>query len=198
MINEIICSIKASAKENFVPIVRDNTLDVMLELIEKTQPKRILEIGTAVGYSALNMLARCDGDIVTIEKNEDRARQAQSNFKQALVEERVKLLEGDALDVLNGLNEEGEMFDFVFLDGPKGQYIRYLPVILKMLNDGGIIFADNVGLLGLVADSEKVNHKNRTMVRNMQAFLTAVKTDTSLNTEIFDIDDGYAIIQKIK
>ncbi|MBQ8792607.1 MAG: O-methyltransferase, partial [Clostridia bacterium] len=174
------------------------TLLAMLDKIKIVQPKRILEIGTAVGYSALNMLVVSSAEVTTIEKDVARAQQARENFLEAKVGERVKLINGDAIEVLERLTKERETFDFIFLDGPKGQYIKYLPLILQLLTDDGVIFADNVGLLGLVADSEKVTHKNRTMVRNMQAFLQQVKDNKELKTEIFDIDDGYAIIQKIQ
>ncbi|MBQ8444531.1 MAG: O-methyltransferase [Clostridia bacterium] len=198
MILDVIKKIKTTAKENFVPIVRDETLLAMLDKIKIVQPKRILEIGTAVGYSALNMLVVSSAEVTTIEKDVARAQQARENFLEAKVGERVKLINGDAIEVLERLTKERETFDFIFLDGPKGQYIKYLPLILQLLTDDGVIFADNVGLLGLVADSEKVTHKNRTMVRNMQAFLQQVKDNKELKTEIFDIDDGYAIIQKIQ
>ena len=185
--------LRQKSRENFVPIVRDKTLQKLLSLIKEKQPNRILEIGTATGYSAINMLRSCNGAIVTIEKNEQRAEEARQNIKDADFEERTTLICGDALVVLNDLSNNKEKFDFVFLDGPKGQYIRYFPLIKSMLVAGGIIFADNVGVLGLVNHSEKVTHKNRTMVRNMQAFLRALQEDIDFNTQIFDEDDGYAI-----
>ncbi|MBQ8909360.1 MAG: O-methyltransferase [Clostridia bacterium] len=190
-----IQQIKLKAKENFVPIVRDETLNAMLGILKEKQPTRILEIGTAVGYSALNMLAVCNADVVTIEKNEQRFEEACNNFAEAGCTGRIKPILGDAIEVLETLVKGSERFDFVFLDGPKGQYIKYLPFILKLLTENGVIFADNVGLLGLVADSGKVNHKNRTMVRNMQQFLQQVTTDVNLETQVFDVDDGYAIIK---
>jgi len=193
----IIDNIKKDAKQNLIPIVRDNTLNAMLELIKLSKPNKILEIGTAVGYSALNMLECSKAQVTTIEKDENRAKQAQENFKKANLCDRVTLYNDDAIVVLSQLCENNEKFDFVFLDGPKGQYIKYLPYILTLLNENGYVFADNVGLLGLVADKEKVNHKNRTMVRNMQAFLQSVTTDERLFTKVYAEDDGYAIIQKI-
>ena len=100
--------------------------------------------------------------------------------------------------MLSDLVQSSQKFDLIFLDGPKGQYIKYLPFLKQLLNEGGVIFADNVGLLGLVANQEKVNHKNRTMVRNMQSFLNEIQTDSDFNSNIYDIDDGYAVIQKIQ
>ena len=195
--NDIINKIKKEAKESFVPIVRDNTLKAMLDLIKNIQPKKILEIGTAVGYSALNMLACCNAQVTTIEKDDNRAKQAEENFQQANVTERITLIHDDAITTLSQLCENEEKFDFIFLDGPKGQYVKYLPYLLNLLYVEGYIFADNVGLLGLVADSNKVSHKNRTMVRNMQSFLEKATSDLTLKTKIYNIDDGYAIIKKL-
>ena len=195
-LEEIIKQIKEDAKESLVPIVRDKTLCHIKKLIEQTKPAHILEIGTAVGYSGLEMLHSGAKKLTTIEKNEDRFISALKNFERAGVSNAVRALNGDAIDMLKLLEEEGERFEFVFLDGPKGQYIKYLPIIKKLLTGGGILFADNVGVLGLVAHSELVTHKNRTMVRNMQAFLNEVQNDGSFDTEIFDIDDGYAICRK--
>ncbi|MBO5394555.1 MAG: O-methyltransferase [Clostridia bacterium] len=193
-LEQIIAQIKADAKANFVPIVRDQTLEALKNLVAELKPSKVLEIGTAVGYSALNMLAKCDCHITTIEKNEQRYQQAQTNFEKAGVSGQVSLLNGDAMDVLQNLDLRGEKFELVFLDGPKGQYIKYLPIIKRLLAANGTIFADNVGLHGLVGHEELVTHKNRTMVRNMQAFLDEVQRDADFDTSIFEIEDGYAII----
>lgn len=193
---QIINKIKDNAKENFVPIVRASTLQTLVNLAKERNAERILEIGTATGYSALNLLANTTASITTIEKNEERFTEALANFEMAGVRQRVEAICGDAQKVLEELAQKGEKFDFVFLDGPKGQYIRYFPPIKKLLSSGGVLFADNVGLLGLVENSQKVTHKNRTMVRNMQSFLDAISHDEEFQTQIFDIDDGYLIAEK--
>ena len=192
-IEQVIEEVKVKAKENFIPIVRDKTLQELLKLVKEKQPKTILEIGTATGYSALNMLNVCDGKIIGVEKNDDRADEAQENFKKAGVKERIVVVTYDALNVLQDLVQCKEKFDFIFLDGPKGQYIRYFPLIKQILNIEGILFADNVGVLGLVDDKTKVTHKNRTMVRNMQTFLDTLQADEDFETTIYHIDDGYAV-----
>ncbi|MBP3344622.1 MAG: O-methyltransferase [Clostridia bacterium] len=192
----IIEEIKAAAKDSFVPIVRDDTLDALIRLICKKKPQKILEIGTAVGYSGIKMLENSNATLTTIEKNEGRANEASKNFERSGLTNRVNLICGDAAEVLSDLTKKEEKFDLIFLDGPKGQYIKYLPFLKQLLLGGGTIFADNVGLLGLVEHSEKVNHKNRTMVRNMQAFLKQITEDEDFETQIFDIDDGYAICNK--
>lgn len=192
-IQEIIEEIKAEAKKNFLPIVRDNTLKHLNELISQNKPKKVLEIGTAVGYSGLNILLSGGKSLTTIEKNEERFNQAVENFNRAGMQDAVRAIKGDAIAVLQQLKERSETFDFVFLDGPKGQYIKYLPLVKSMMEDGAILFADNVGVLGLVAHSELVTHKNRTMVRNMKAFINQVEGDDDFSTNIYDVDDGYAI-----
>lgn len=192
-IEKIIEEIKQKARENLVPIVRDKTLNHLNQITATIQPKKVLEIGTAVGYSGLNMLHYGAKHLTTIEKNDERYSSALQNFEMADVKTRVRAIKGDAIDVLQNLKEEDEKFDLVFLDGPKGQYIRYLPFIKELLADGACLFADNVGVLGLVEHAELVTHKNRTMVRNMQAFLKDIQNDDSLSVEIFDVDDGYAV-----
>lgn len=189
--------LKASALENFIPIVRDRTANYLIEECKKVEPKRILEIGTAIGYSGLLMLQATQADLVTIEKNEERYKQAQENFKQYGLLSRVTLLLGDALEKLEQLKKNGEKFDFIFLDGPKGQYIKYLPYLKEMLNKNGVMFTDNIDLQGLLDSPEKVTHKNRTMVNNMKKFLFEIQNDEELRTEIFHIDDGFSITKKM-
>ena len=162
--------LKKYAHENMIPIVREKTAKKLASLCEEKNPKRILEIGTAIGYSAILMLSSCDGEIVSIEKNEERFLEAQKNIENYGFSSRATLLLGDALEKLMELDERGLKFDFIFLDGPKGQYKNYFPFLKNMLNGGGILFADNIDLLGLLDSPEKVNHKNRAMVNHMKVF----------------------------
>lgn len=195
-ISDTITQIKKDAKENFVPIVRDNTLQILMQEAAKSKAKNILEIGTATGYSGLNLLSCTDAKLTTLEKNEGRFCTAKQNFAMAGVQNRVEALCGDAQQLLEKLAQEDRVFDFIFLDGPKGQYMRYFPLIKKLLCSGGILFADNVGVLGMVGHLETVTHKNRTMVRNMQSFLDEIQADQDFETEIFDIDDGFLIAKR--
>lgn len=197
-IEQIIAEIKHNAKEKFVPIVRDKTLEALKTAVATINPQKVLEIGTAVGYSALNILSNGNCHLTTIEKDETRYAEAMANFDITNVLSRVRAINGDAINILQRFIEEDEKFDFVFLDGPKGQYIKYLPLIKKLLNDGGVIFADNVSVLGLVGHEELVTRKNRTMVRNMQTFLDTVKSDADFKMQIFDVEDGYAVIHKVQ
>ena len=193
MIDEKISQIKKKAIENFVPIVRDQTIEKIIELINENHFQSILEIGTAVGYSAIKILANTISNITTIEKNHQRFCEAQENFKVLNFTDRVVQIEGDAFEVLKDLASGSFKFDFVFLDGPKGQYVKYLPIIKSLLNKNGILFADNILLGGLLENDNLVNHKNRTMVKNMKAFIETLKNDKDFDTQIFKTDDGFTI-----
>ena len=191
-LEEQIRTIRIDAKERKIPIVRDVTASKLYSEVHKCKPKRILEIGTAVGYSTLIMkYAHYDAEIITIEKDTDRYQEAVNNIEDANVNG-IKCVLGDAFDVLQELSKDGEKFDFIFLDGPKGYYYRYLQLIKQMLNINGCIFADNVAFFGMVA-SNIYPHRHKTIVVSLQKYLEEVsnppyKTDTNL-----DIDDGYAI-----
>lgn len=193
---EMITKVKNKARQDFVPIVRDETLKTMLSICKEEKVKSILEIGTATGYSALNLLTVAE-NVVTIEKNEGRFEEAKNNFAEAHVDERVKQYLGDAGEVLEKLCQSGQKFDLIFLDGPKGQYKRYLQYIIKLLGKGGILFADNILLGGLIYDDSRVNHKNRAMVKNMRTFLEEIKSSKDFESQIFEIEDGFAICKKL-
>lgn len=189
--------LKIYAKENHIPIVRDKTLEKLLEISRKEDVKKILEIGTAVGYSTIAMLKNNASVIMyTIEKDSERFRLAKQNIERAGYLRQTRLFNQDALETLQDLVKSGEKFDLVFLDGAKGQYIKYLPYLKQLLNKKGIIFADNINLLGYV-NSDFVPHKHRSMVNNMKKFIEALKNDSELVTTIYNIDDGFSISQKI-
>ncbi len=192
----IVEAVRKKSIENHVPIVRKNTLERLLKTCQERNVKRVLEIGTATGYSALNMLAiDAELHLTTIEKEEARYAEAKNNFVLAGVSDRVTQILGDAGEEIGKLCQEGKTFDLVFLDGPKGQYSRYLPVLLEMLPNGGVLFADNILLGGLLKDDSRVTHKNRTMVRNMREFLEKIQNHPNLTSKIYEIDDGFAICE---
>lgn len=188
--------LKKFAEENYIPIVRDRTANALMEECKKKSPKLILEIGTAIGYSGLLMLKSCDGYLYTIEKDESRYQMALKNFNLFNMSNRVNLILGDAKDELEKLVNQNIKFDFVFLDGPKGQYIKYLPMIKKLLNDDGIVFSDNVLMHGLIEHQENVTHKNRSMVRNMIAFKDEIMNDREFESKLYNIEDGFIISKK--
>ena len=183
------------AKENNVPVVRPKTLELLLDTIKDSGPKRILEIGTAIGYSGANMLNNCNATLTTIEKYEKMYNIAKENFDRLGLANRVNQLLGDAKDVLKDLLEGNARFDFVFLDGPKGQYLSYLPLLNAMLNDGGIIFADDVLFRGLVQGDAWPEHRTRTIVINLRKYLQEVN-NLPFTSRLIDMEDGVCITTK--
>ncbi len=189
--------LKRFAEENFIPIVRDETAKILMEECKKNSPQNILEIGTAIGYSGILMLKSCNGHLYTIEKDISRYEIAKENFVKYGMSERVTLMLGDAKEQLEILKSHNYKFDFVFLDGPKGQYIKYLPTIKSLLNKNAILFSDNVLMHGLINHQEKVTHKNRAMVRNMKAFNDEIMNDKDFDSKFYEIDDGFIVSRKL-
>ena len=187
--------IKERALENHVPIIMDDTLEYIYELYKNKPISSILEIGTAVGYSAICFtgILKDDGFIDTIERDEQRILEAKENIKKAEVEDRINIISGDAVEILPGLNKK---YDMVFIDAAKGKYPFFLKEALRMLNDNGIILADNILYKGYVM-SDYNKHKQRTAVRNLREYIKEVTENPNLETEILEIGDGLAVT-KIK
>ncbi|MBQ3409234.1 MAG: O-methyltransferase [Clostridia bacterium] len=183
--------IKVKALDEHIPIIMDDTLEVIEKILSQNKPSRILEIGTAVGYSAICFTEYlADGGIIeTIERDVERIVQAKENFKKAEVEGKIILHEGDAVEILPTLNEK---FDMVFIDAAKGKYPFFLNESLRLLNDGGIIFADNILYKGYVM-SDYNKHKQRTAVRNLREYIKETTENPNLETEILEVGDGLAI-----
>lgn len=180
------------ARINFVPIVRPKTSEILIEKIKEINPKNILEIGTAIGYSGLLMLNNSSANLVTLEKDEKMFNLAIQNFEKEGVSDRVNMILGDCKDYIE---KEAGKFDFIFLDGPKSHYVEYLPHLVKMLNKGGMIFCDNVLFQGLVKCENEPPKKFRTIVNNLRKFLEIVENDKMLNSQVLDIEDGVCIIK---
>lgn len=187
--------IKNKALENHIPIIMDDTLEVISKILKSKKPKRILEIGAAVGYSAICFSEYLveDGIIDTIERDEERIKEAKINFKKAEVENKIILHEGDAVEILPTLNEK---YDIVFIDAAKGKYPFFLSEALRMINKDGVIIADNVLYKGYVM-SDYNKHKQRTAVRNLREYIKETTENPNLETEILEVGDGLAI-SKIK
>ena len=196
MNKEELAKIKAKALEEHIPIIMDDTLEVIEKELKGIQPSRFLEIGTAVGYSAIcfSEFLRENGRIDTIEREADRVIQARQNIKKAEVEEKINIIEGDAVEILPTLNDT---YDVVFIDASKGKYPFFLKEALRMLAPKGIIFADNVLYKGYVM-SDYNKHKQRTAVRNLREFLKELQENDTLDTKILEVGDGLAIAKKIE
>ncbi len=181
------------AKKTNVPIIRTEMQSLLKFLLAMKEPKEILEVGTAIGFSALLMseYGPKDCHITTIEKYEKRIPLAKENFKKAGKEESITLLEGDAVDILQTL--EGT-YDFIFMDAAKGQYINFLPDILRLLKVGGLLISDNVLQDGDIIESRfAVTRRNRTIHARMREYLYELKHHEDLETVILPVGDGVTI-----
>ncbi len=183
--------IKQKALEEHIPIIMDDTLEVVDKILTKLKPKEILEIGTAVGYSAMCFSEYLleGGKIDTIERDEERIVQAKENIKKVGVEEKINIYEGDAVEILPTLNDK---YDMIFIDAAKGKYPFFLKEALRMLNENGVILADNILYKGYVM-SDYNKHKQRTAVRNLREYINEVTNNPNLETEILEVGDGLAI-----
>ena len=186
--------IKQKALEDHIPIIMDDTLEVVAKILQEVKPSRILEIGTAVGYSAIcfSEYLKEDGRIDTIEREEKRAKQARENIKKVEVEKKIQIYEGDAVEILPTLKGS---YDVVFIDAAKGKYPFFLEQALRMSHQGTVIIADNVLYKGYVM-SDYNKHKQRTAVRNLREYIANITNDTNLETEILEVGDGLAISKK--
>lgn len=195
---QLLDSIEAEALKNRVPIIRRETASLLRTLTAGLKPERILEIGTAVGYSSLIMCQVMPENcrITTIEKYEKRIPQARENFKKAGEEGRITLLTGDADELLPLLR--GQTFDLVFMDAAKGQYLHWLPMLLELMPQGGVLISDNILQDGDIVESRfAVERRNRTIHSRMRQYLYELKHREELETAIIPIGDGVAVSTRI-
>lgn len=179
-----------------VPIIRRDMQSFLKTLLAAVRPQRILEVGTAVGFSAILMAFNTQEScqITTIEKYEKRIPKARENFAAAGMEERITLLEGDALEIMQGLTKP---YDLIFMDAAKGQYIHFLPEALRLLRTGGILISDNVLQDGDIIESHyAVERRNRTIYKRMREYLYVLKHTDGLQTSIVPVGDGAAVTVK--
>lgn len=179
------------AKAHYVPIIQKETMHFLKFLMSVIKPEKILEIGTAIGYSSLvfSQYLKEGGKIITVELDEDMAKIALENFKKAQ-NKSIKLIIGDGGDVLLNTNEK---FDVVFLDANKSLYLHSLPDIKRILKKGGVLIADNVLYKGMVASGELETFRKKTLVKNLRDFLYEISNDGCFTTSILPIGDGISV-----
>lgn len=184
------------AKLNYVPIIRDKSAKFLYDFVQKNNYKNVLEIGTAIGFSGSIIIGAGAENLTTIDINKDYLNIATNTFNKFGILDKINILHGDAKDIIQDLLIQNKKFDMIFLDGAKGQYINYLPILSKLIVPNGVIFADNVLLHGMVESNELIPHKKRTMVVNLRKYLEAV-SKPPYETELMHLEDGIAIT-KIK
>lgn len=183
------------AKENKVPIAQKETAKFLEFMVSMKKPLRILELGTAIGYSAI-LMCEAAGDkttITTVERDENMIEYARENFKKYNLENRIEIIEGDCLEVLENLNGK---YDLIFMDAGKGHYNHFLPNCLRLLNEDGIIVADNVLFRGMVASNDLVKRRKITIVKRMRKYLDLVSKDENLITSVIPMGDGIAVTKR--
>ena len=192
--NNSLKNIKQKAINEHIPIIMDDTLFEIAKRMKKLKPTKILEIGTAVGYSAIcfSKFLGDNGKIDTIERDIDRANEAIENIKIMGLEDKINVIIGDAVEILPTLDEK---YDMIFIDAAKGKYPFFLKESLRLLADNGIIFADNILYKGYVM-SDYNKHKQRTAVRNLREYIKEVTESPNLDTEILEVGDGLAVTKK--
>ena len=189
--SQAVEEIRSVAKENYIPIIKRDTENLLKFVLKMQNPKSILEIGCAVGYSAIIMLENSDADIVTVEKMPERVEEAKKNIKYANLEDRAKIIEGDAGEILERLVNENKKFDFIFMDAAKAQYITWLPTVKALLKDKGIIFSDNCLQEGdLLESSFAIRKRDKTIHKRMRDYIYLLLHDEDLESWIFSIGDG--------
>ncbi len=186
-----LSALREAAKQGRDPTATDETLEFILKTIDKLHCERILEIGAAEGLTSCAMLLSCKAQLTAIELIPERAAKARENFACFGVEKRVTLHEGDAGDILPLL--EGT-YDLIFLDGPKAQYLKYLPDCKRLLKRGGVLLSDDVLLFGWVRGEPP--KKRRMLVEHIREYLNALQNDKELETHILDVGEGLAVSKK--
>lgn len=190
-IDSRITKLRTEALERGIPVADEETLQYLLLTLRIAKPKRILEIGTAVGLSSTAMLYACpEARLTTIELEEERYLEAKKNFADFGVSERVNAYLGDAGEILAMMDGE---FDFVFLDGPKAQYEKYLFDLKRLMKKGAVLFADDVLLYGWVSGVEPTPQKRHSIVDKIRSYLDVVTNDADFITSVLDVGDGVAL-----
>jgi len=193
---EYLKEIEKYGRENKIPILLDDSLEFIEGILKEAKPRRILEIGTAIGFSALcfSKFLADDGRIDTIEIESLRVEQAEENIEKVGVQDKIRVIEGDALDILPYLQEK---YDIVFIDAAKGKYNEFFEHALRLTKKGSIIIADNVLYKGYVL-SDYNKHKQRTAVTKLREFIKMVEDNPNLEAKLYEIGDGLIVAKVLK
>ncbi|MGN1012802.1 MAG: O-methyltransferase [Clostridia bacterium] len=192
--DEILDNIKQEALNNYVPIIEDESLELIKLILKLKKPNKILEIGTAVGYSAINFARYLDGEdskVKTIEIKEAMYNKAMENITSMSLNDKIEVILADATEYMKSIPDE-EQYDIVFIDAAKGQYLVFLEEAIRLTKNGGIIIADNMLYRGRTL-SDYNEHKHRTATNRLRKYLVVMKEDKRLDSTLIKIGDGLAI-----
>ena len=186
--------IKQKALDEHIPIIMDDTLEVVGKVLEEVNPKYMLEIGTAIGYSAIRFskYLKEDGLIDTIEREEERVLEAKENIKDLKLENKINIILGDAIEILPTLSKK---YDAIFIDAAKGKYPIFLQEAIRLLSKNGVIIADNILYKGYTL-SDYNKHKQRTAVRGLRTFLKELEENNEFETKLIEVGDGLTISKR--
>lgn len=196
--DELLHELERYAEENSVPIVEPETARFLSVMCRMKRPKKILEVGCAIGYSSILMANATEDDckIATLECSEEMVNTARDNIKKAGYSEKISVIEADAKDYLSYIDDD-EVFDIIFLDGPKAHYIYMLDECVRLLKKGGIIISDNVLYKGMTADDNHVVRRKITIVKRLRKYIDMLMEHPELETSLLPLGDGVTISVKI-
>ena len=191
---ELILELEEYAEQNKVPIIEKDSIVFIMNYIKEHNIKNILEIGSAIGYSAILMASSSEGvKVTTIEKNETRYMECLKNVKRAELDKNISVVYQDALDV----NLVGVKFDMIFIDAAKGQYTKFFEKFKYFLNDGGVIVSDNLKFHGFVGNKEKIESRNLLgLVNKLEDYIEFLKSNDEFTTDFYDVGDGLSVSVK--
>ncbi len=193
----LVKEMEVYAIENNVPIMEQTSLAVMLQLLSFKKPDRILEIGAAIGYSAIRMAELLpDTTIITVERDETRYREAVANIEKAGYSERITIIYGDAFELADELKRFGP-YQALFIDAAKGQYKRFFDEFFEVVEEQGIVLSDNILFRGMVAEEEIQEKRFRSMVKKLRHYNEFLMSHPDLNTTIYPVGDGLAVSQRL-
>lgn len=187
--------LEALAKAEEIPISQPETIKLIEILLQISGAKSVLEVGAAIGYSAILMSRHSGASVTTIELFPEMANRARENIRRAGLEDKITVIEGDAKDVLPTLTDT---YDAVFIDAAKAQYMEFFPHCLRLLRRGGLLISDNVLYKGMTATDELLLHRKRTIVKRLRMYLDMLREDGRLNTVVLPVGDGVALSYKLK
>lgn len=191
----ILHEIENHARAQHIPVMQKGGAELLERLVKETAPKTILEIGTAIGYSACIMLrAAPQAFLYTVDIDEEVQARAKENLEKFSIAKSVRFINGDAMDIVPMMTGK---FDFILLDGPKSAYAKLLPYLIDLLPQGGILFADNVLYRNTVLGGAEFKRKHKTMILALRSFLEQIKSDERLTVSIYEKGDGIAVCKKI-